>query len=40
MGMYFYNMYIVKMFETVFFFTVKDYNIFPCLRNIGLSYNI
>ena len=40
MGRYFYIMYIVKIFEIVIFFTVKDNNIFPCLRNIRLSYNI
>jgi len=28
------------MFEIVFFFNVKDTNIFPCLHNIRLSYNI
>ena len=30
LGRYFYNMYIVKMFEIVFSFNVKDTNIFPC----------
>jgi len=32
LGRYFYNMYmyIVKMFEIVFSFNVKDNNIFPC----------
>jgi len=33
-------MYIVKMFEIVFSFNVKDNNKFPCLHNIRLSYNI
>ena len=33
-------MYIVKMFEIVFSFNVKDTNIFPCLQNIRLSCNI
>jgi len=33
-------MYVVKMFEIVFSFNVKDNNIFPCLHNIRLSYNI
>ena len=33
-------MYIVKMFEIMFSFYVKDTNIFPCLHNIKLSYNI
>jgi len=28
------------MFEIVFSFNVKDNNIFPCLHNIRLSYNI
>jgi len=28
------------MFEIVFFFNVKDNNIFPCLHHIRLSYNI
>jgi len=37
---YFYNMYIVKMFEILLFFIVKDNNIFPCLHHIRLSYNI
>ena len=40
LGRYFYNMYILKMFEIVFSFNVKDNNIFPCLHNIRLSYNI
>jgi len=39
-GGYFYNMYIVNMFEIVFSFNVKDTNIFPGLHNIRLSYNI
>jgi len=33
-------MYIVKMFENGFSFNVKDNNIFLCLHNIRLSYNI
>ena len=37
---YFYNMYIVKLFEIVFSLNVKDTNIFPCLHNIRLFYNI
>jgi len=40
LGRCFYNMYIVKMFEIMFFFIVKDNKIFPCLHNIRLSYNI
>ena len=32
-------MYIVKKFEIVFSFNIKDNNIFPCLHNIRLSYN-
>ena len=32
-------MYIVKKFEIVFSFNVKDTNIVPCLHNIRLSYN-
>ena len=40
LGRYFYNTYRVKMFETVFSFNVKDNNIFPCLHNIKLSYNM
>jgi len=32
-------MYIVKMFEIVFSFYVKDSNLYPCLHNIRLSYN-
>ena len=40
LGRYFYNMYIVKMFEIVFCLNVKDTNICPCLHNIRLSYNI
>jgi len=28
------------MFEIVFFFIFKDNNLFPCLHNIRLSYNI
>ena len=39
-SVYFYNMYIVKMFEILLFFIVKDNNIFPCLHHIRLSYNI
>ena len=31
---------IVKQFEIVFFFNVKDKTIFPCLHNIRLSFNI
>jgi len=27
-------MYVVKMFEIVFFFIVKDNNIFPCLHHM------
>jgi len=34
-----YNMHIVKMFEVVFSFDVKDNNIFSCLHNIRLFYN-
>jgi len=37
---YFYNMYVVKKFEIVFFFNVKESNIVPCLHNIRHSYNI
>jgi len=33
-------MYLVKKFEIVFSLNVKDNNIFPCLHNIRLSYNI
>jgi len=33
-------MYIVNMFEIVFYCNVKDNNIFPSLHNIKLSYNI
>jgi len=33
-------MYIVKQFDIVFSFNVKNNNIFPCLHNIRLSYNI
>jgi len=33
-------MFIVKMLEIVFSFNVKDNNIFPCLHNIILSYNV
>jgi len=42
LGRYFYNMYmyIVKMFEIVFSFNVKDNNIFPCSHHIRFSYNI
>ena len=40
MGRYFYRMNIIKMFEVVFSFDVKDNNIFPCLHNIRLPYNI
>ena len=40
LGRYFYNIFIVKIIETVFSFTIKDNNIFPCLHNIRLSYNI
>jgi len=32
--------YIVKLFDIVFSFNVKDNNIFPCLHNIRNSYNI
>ena len=39
LGSYFYNSYIVKMFEIVFFFSVKDNYIFPCLHTIRLFYN-
>ena len=31
-GRYFYNKYIVNMFEIVFSFNVKDNNVFPCLQ--------
>ena len=31
-GRYFYNKYIVNMFEIVFSFNVKDTHIFPCLQ--------
>ena len=34
------TIYIVKMFEIVFFFIVKDKHIFPCLHTIRISYNI
>jgi len=37
---YFYKVYIVKMFEIVLSFNVKDNNIFPCFHNIRLSYNM
>jgi len=37
---YFYNIYKVNMFKIVFSYNVKDTNIFPCLHNIRLSYNI
>jgi len=40
LGRYFYNMYIVNMFEIVFSFNVKDTNMFPCLHNIRFFYNI
>ena len=40
LGRYFYKVYIVKMFEIMFSFNVKDNNIFPCLYNIRLSYKI
>jgi len=40
LGRYFYIVYIVNLFEIVFSFNVKDNNIFPCLHNIRLSYNI
>jgi len=33
-------MYTVKVFEIVFSFNVKDNDIFSCLHNITLSYNI
>jgi len=33
-------MYIVKMFEIVFTFDVKDNNICPCSHNIRLSCSI
>jgi len=33
-------MNIVKKSEIVFSFNVKDNNIFPCLHNIRLFYNI
>jgi len=36
-GKYFYKMYLVKKFELVFSFYVKDTNIIPCLRSIILS---
>ena len=41
-GRYFYNTYIhvVKKYEIVFSFNIKDNYIFPCLHNIKLSYNI
>ena len=31
-GRYFYNKYIVNMFEIVFSFNVKDTHTFPCLQ--------
>jgi len=37
---YFYNVNIVKKVEIVFSFNVKDSNLFPCLHNISLSFNI
>jgi len=37
---YFYNMYILKMFEIVFFFIVKDNHMFQCLHNIRFSFHI
>ena len=40
LGRYFYNKYIVKVFKIVFFFNIKDNNIFQYLHNIRLSYNI
>ena len=40
LGRYFYNVYIIKQFEIVFSFNVKDNDIFLCLHNIRLSYNI
>ena len=39
-GRYFYNMHIVRKFEVMFSFNVKNKNIFPCLHDIRLSYNI
>ena len=39
LGRYFYNSYIVNMFESVFSLNVNDNNIFPCLHNIRLTYN-
>ena len=38
-GRYFDNMYIVKQFDFVFAFNVKDNNIFPCSQTIILSDN-
>ena len=38
-GRYFYNMYILKKLEIVFFFNVEDNSILPCLHNIRLSFN-
>ena len=40
LGRFFYNIYIVKLFEIVFSFNVKDNNICPCLYNIRRSYNV
>ena len=39
-GRFFFNMYKVKMFETVFSLNAKINYIFPCLQDIRLSYNI
>ena len=39
-GRYFHNIYVVQMFEIVCSSNVKDNNIFPCLHNIRLSYNM
>jgi len=33
-------MFIVKLFEIVFSFNVKDNDIFPCLHTIRISYNM
>jgi len=40
LGRYFYNMYIVNVFEIVFSFNVKDNNIVLYFHNIRLFYNI
>ena len=34
------NIHVVKQYEIVLSFNIKDNYIFPCLHNIKLSYNI